>query len=832
MKKLNFNNWIPYLAGILIFVIITLVYFNPLLTGKKLRQDDILRHKGMSKEIVDFREKSGEEPLWTNSMFGGMPAYQISVQYKSNLLRYADKVLDLGIPRPANYVFLYFVGFFILLLVLRVNPWLSIIGAIAFAFSSYFFIILEAGHNSKAHAIAYMAPVLAGILLTYRGRYLWGGLMTAFFLGLELLAGHPQITYYLLLIVLLYGFCELAGSIRKKTYAQFFKATGVLVLAALLALSTNITSLWATWEYGKETIRGKSELTSNIANKTSGLDKDYATQWSYGVGETFTLLIPNAKGGGTELLGNNKDALEKADRTLRQNVARMNQYWGDQPFTSGPVYVGSIIVFLFVLGMFLVKGRLKWVLFSATLLSVMLSWGKNFMPLTDFFLDYIPGYNKFRAVSMTLVIAELCIPLLAMLALNEIIKNQALLKEKRKLFFISFGITGGLALIFYLLPSWFFNFISAQEQDQFRQLTAQYGAAQVKPLVDALEDVRAAVFRADAIRSFFYILLAAVALWLFSAAKFGKGILMAVMGLLIFLDMVFVVARYLNKEDYIRPSRGAVPYEASVADQSILADKSPGYRVLNIAANTFNDAGTSYFHRSIGGYHGAKLRRYQELIDHEIEPEIRRLRAELQNASSYGQLESVFKNTPVLNMLNARYVIIDPAQPPLVNNYVTGPAWCVDDYLIVDNADQEIKALESFNPETTAIIDKRFENQLQGFILSDDSTCMVKLINYKPNHLTYSFNSATDQLVVFSEIYYAKGWKAYISEKEVPFFRANYVLRAMKVPAGNHVIGFKFEPEMFYAGEAISLSGSLLLIVLLIAAVLLSFRRRKMTADE
>ena len=525
MKELRLKQFVPHLVVVLIILVVILAYFSPLLEGKRLKQSDITQWKGMSKEITDFRAKTGEEALWTNSMFGGMPAYQISVQYKGNLIRFIDDIFKFGLPHPANLVFIYFIGFFILLMVLKVDPWLAMAGALAFTFSSYFFIILEAGHNSKAHAIGYMAPVLAGILLTFRGKYIAGGLLTALFLALELRANHLQITYYLAMMVVALGIFELITAIKTKTLPAFAKATGLLVVAALFALSTNITNIWATWEYGKETIRGKSELTTNPENRTSGLDKDYATQWSYGVGETFSLLIPNTKGGASGSLGNNEKAMEKVDAVYAQSLAGQNQYWGDQPFTSGPVYAGAIMVFMFVLGLFILKGNLRWWLLAVTVLSILLSWGRNFMPLTDFFLHYMPGYNKFRAVSMILVIADLAIPLLGILALKEIIEKPQILRDKQKFFYISLGLTGGLALIFYIMPQVFFNFLSSLEQSAIAEQRMSLEAQQLNQfdaLIYNLELARVSIFKADAIRSALFIAIAAGLLWLYSRTKVNR----------------------------------------------------------------------------------------------------------------------------------------------------------------------------------------------------------------------------------------------------------------------------------------------------------------------
>lgn len=809
MKEFRLKKYLPHLTAVLIFLVLTLGYFSPLLEGKKLKQPDISNWKGMSKEIVDYREKTGEEPLWTNSMFGGMPAYQISVEYKSNLIRHADNIFKLGLPHPANLVIIYFLGFFILLMVLRVNPWLAFAGAAAFAFSSYFFIILEAGHNSKAHAIGYMAPVLAGIILSYRGKKIAGALLTALFLALEIRANHLQITYYLMLMVIIFGITELISAFKEKRIPDFLKTTGLLFIAALLAVSTNITSLWATWEYGKETIRGRSELSTNPENRTSGLDKDYATSWSYGRAETFSLLIPNVKGGATGSLGENEKAMDKVDRDWAQTIAGQNHYWGDQPFTSGPVYAGAIMVFLFVLGLFILKGNMRWWLLAATVLSILLSWGKNFMPLTDFFLHYIPGYNKFRAVSMILVIAELTIPLLGILALKEVIEKPELLKQKRRGFFIALGFTAGLALVFFILPQTFFDFLSGMEKSFIaeQRATVDSGqAAQLEQFAHNLTIARVAVFKADAIRTVLFILLAAAALLLYERKSIGKGILTAVISVLILADMVPVAYRYLNNDNFVSKTLVNNPFTPTDANKLISKDSDPNFRVLNTTVSTFQDASTSYFHKSIGGYHGAKLRRYQELIDHHI--------------SKY--------NESVLNMLNTKYFIVtDENRRPTaqLNMDALGHAWFVKEYTLVDNADEEIEALTAFNPEITAVVDKRFSDRLSGFVAAPDSTAQIKLKSYAPNKLKYTYNAATDQLAVFSEIYYDKGWNAYVDGKPAPYLRANYVLRAMAVPAGSHEIEFRFEPVVYRTGESISLAGSLLLLLLLLGYAFTEFRK-------
>lgn len=820
MKNIDVKKLLPYFAAIVIFIIISLAYLNPLLEGKKLRQDDITRHKGMSKEITDFREKTGEEALWTNSMFGGMPAYQISVEYKANLIKYIDKIFRLGLPHPAGLVFLYMLGFFILMISLRVNPWLSVAGAIAFGLSSYFFIILGAGHNSKAHAIGYMAPVVAGFIMTYKGKYIKGGVLTLLFLALEIQAGHPQITYYLFLLLLVFGFSELIYSIKEKTIPAFTRSTLIVLVAAFLAVMTNITSLWATYEYGKYTIRGKTELTTEKENRTSGLDKDYATQWSYGKGETWTLMVPNAKGGASGALANNETAMDKIDPSLRSAVAqnRVSQYWGDQPFTSGPVYAGAFIVFLFIYGLFIVKGRMKWWLLVATLLSIMLAWGKNFMPFNEFFLDYFPGYNKFRAVSMTLVIAELTIPLLGLLALGKILTEPKMIKRKINIFnfkvnpfYLSLGLTAGLSLIFALAPDWFFSFLSDYENQMIARQNASNpeSASQIAEFFGSVELARMAIFKADAIRSFIIILIGGAIIWGFALGKIKKGLTIGLLTVLVLVDMWGIDKRYLNDGNFVGKSKVDKPYTMSAADKLILKDKDPNYRVLNLTVDPFADASTSYFHKSIGGYHGAKLRRYQELYDHQIKGKF---------------------NRDVLNMLNTKYFIqADESRKPVVvpNPQALGNAWFVDEVKMVKNADEELDALSDFHPGKTAIIDQRFTDELNGFLPVNDSSAQIKLIDYKPNDLQYQANSQKDQLAIFSEIYYPEGWNAYVDGLPTSHFRADFVLRAMIIPAGKHRVEFKFEPKVYSIGEKVSFGSSLLVILLLIGFVVYEIMKPK-----
>jgi hypothetical protein len=907
--KIDFKKWLPYGVGILTFLIVVLVYFGPLWQGKQVRQGDNKTFLGVSKEVVDYRQANdGKEALWTNSLFGGMPAYQVSVSKKENLLRYIDSYLfRLSLPRPADYVFLYMLGFFILLLVLKVDPWLSIIGALAFGFSSYFFIILEAGHNSKAHAIGYMAPTLAFIIYTFRSKkYLIGGTFFALFMALELYTNHPQIAYYLMFIVLAYGASELWGAIREKQLLHFTKAVGVLFIGLLLAVAVNLNNYWTTYEYSPETIRGKSELTFDKHIKSSGLDKDYATQWSYGIDETWTLMIPNAKGGGSIPISQYAPkALDEANPQYRQNIAQIGTYWGDQPMTSGPVYVGAIIVFLFILGLLIVPGRLKWSLLAVTLISIFLSWGHNWMAFSNLFFDYFPAYNKFRTVSMILVIAELTMVLLAILALDAIIKRPQLLKENARALYISLALTGGLSLVFYLLPDTFFSFLNKMDLEQLASLQKQYPdqAMLYQELFDELANVRMSIFKADSMRSFLFIVLAAGLIFGYGRKQFNKYAFYGVIGLLIFIDLAAVNHRFLNDDSYEKKSKAKIPYAMTDADRQILQDKSLDFRVFNTTVNTFNDASTSYNHKSIGGYHGAKLRRYQDLIEHHL---------------SVGNME-------VLNMLNTKYFIVggqEQAPQAQMNPSALGNAWFVKNINWVNNADHEIihlgrvieikalgdisklsvygrplqsidtilwtspiftigfdetekkislsrlpikagityvvgndpsntdsnfidlsnlengnllaskqfemREIYDFKPAETAVVDKRFKAYLDQHTFEYSPTASIQLSSYAPNELKYTTHADRSQLAVFSEIYYNKGWNAYLDGKKVDYIRANYVLRSLVVPAGDHTLVFKFEPSSYFIGKQITLiSSSLLILLVLFTTYWEFFVRRK-----
>lgn len=840
MKNLNLKTLIPFVVGILIFVALTYGYFGPMLKGKMLFMSDMALNKGMAKEISDHRAAYNEEPLWTNSMFGGMPSYQISIRYPGNLMYPLRSVLSLGMSSPALMLFNYMFGFFILLLVLRVNPWWSIAGSIAYAFSAYGMIIIAAGHVTAAVAMGYFAPVFAGVILICRGKYFLGGALLTVFMSLELLANHIQNTYYLCIFLAIYVAFDWIMHVRKKEYMPIVKSLGIFILAGAIALSCNITNLWNTYDYAKYTIRGKSELSTNKDNKTSGLDRDYATNWSMGKAETMTLLIPSFKGTTNSMLvSENKDALKKVDPQMRDVVGNTRQYWGDQPFTDSP-YAGAIVMFLFVFGLFIVEGRMKWVLLSAIVLSVMLSWGKNFMWLTDLFLDYFPMYNKFRAVSTMLLVAEFCIPILAVLAIDKLIKEPDIFKRKLKLafskkeisvqnaFFISFGLTGGLSLIFYLMPG-LTDFSSISDSRIYDFYAKSNGAEVAQKIMDNIEIARIALFKADALRSFFFALLGGVAVWMYLKAKMHYGFLIAVLGILILADLWLVDKRHLNDKNFTDKKVEENPFPATTADKLILEDKE-NYRVLNLSLREgpFNDASVSFHHKSIGGYHAAKLRRYQELIDAHIINEMTAIGETLNTSPTDSAMRITFAGNGVLNMLNTRYFIYNPEAPPIRNRYALGNAWFVKDLKVVKNADEEIKELGSINPATTAVVDDTFSTEIQGFVPKPDPTAKIELASYKANHLVYTSETASEQVAVFSEIYYKDGWDVFVDGEQKSYFRVNYVLRAMKVPAGKHTIEFKFHPPNYYLGDKIALISSITMFVVVAFFLFMAWRRKEL----
>ena len=826
------KNILSIIAAIVAFAVITLVYFTPVLQGKRIKQHDIEMHLGMSQEINQYREATGEQTLWTDAPFGGMPAWNISIAPKGNLTEPFYQALKIGMPQSLGSVFICMLGFFVLLLVLDCGFWISFIGAIAYGFTSYLFIVIGAGHNAKAMAMAYMAPVIAGVLLAYKGKYLWGWLLTAFALAFEIKTGHLQITYYLALIIVILIVAEFISDIKNKKLGHFFKASIGLAVAAIIGILTCSTTLYGSYEFGKETTRGKPVLTRNEDNQSKGLDRDYITQWSYGKGETWSLLIPNAKGGASAYIGKQNPALEKADRQFKDNIAQSNAYWGDQPGTSGPVYVGAIVVFLFVLGALTVKGKLKWALLIATLLSILLSWGKNFMGFTNFFLDYVPGYDKFRAVSMTLVIAEVTMPLLGFLGLAEIAKDPEGFKKNQKKFFIALGITAGICLLFLIAPKLFFNFLSQGEAEQFAQLSSGKDGSVYAAFASQLENVRIAIFRKDALRSLLFILLAAVPIFLYGKGKLKAQIAFPILAVLVLVDMFPIDKRYLNNDNFIDKSRFNKPFTATAADQAILADNALSFRVADITKDMFNDASTCYFHKSLGGYSGAKLRRYQDVITQYLGGELNQLRG----AKSAQDMMQALAQLKVLNMMNTKYIIYNPNAQPFPNDFAYGTAWIANDVHWVDTPNEEIDAIATTDVQRTAILNKEFENKVGDYQLMDSIAPQIELTEYQPNKLTYNFKSALRQaqgpgtakyLVVFSEIWTEKGWKMTIDGQEQPLLRANYILRAAMVPAGEHEIVMEYAPKAYTTCNTVVFISSLIMILGLVAALFFTFKPKK-----
>ncbi|HCC71039.1 MAG TPA: hypothetical protein DEQ09_07815, partial [Bacteroidales bacterium] len=771
------------------------------------------------KEIQDHRNEFNEEPLWTNSMFGGMPAYLISTYYPGNIFK---PVYDLfrspGIPIAP--ILLLMLGFYIMLLSFRVNPWLSLLGSIAYGFSSYFFIILAAGHNTKAMALAYMAPLIGSIVYAYRRDRITGSILTAIFLTLQLIANHLQITYYTFIIVLIFGIVELVHSIKTNKLPDLMKTTLMLAGAAIIALSINFANLYVTFEYGKYSMRGKSELSTDPEDKTSGLDRSYATNWSYGIDETLTLLIPNMKGGATQPFDRNSETV----KALRQNNAAQYiqgifQYWGTQPNTSGPVYVGSIIFLLFIMGLVLIKGPYKWWLLAATVISVLLAWGKNFMFFTNLFFDFFPGYSKFRAVTMILVIAEFCMPLLGILALNRILNQEIKKPELIKAIKIGLGITGGILLLILLFPGLAGSFISPNESQFPEWLKASL-------IADRKE-----MLRTDALRSLIFVIAATTTIY-FMYIKKIKGIhAVIILVLLVVIDMWPVNKRYLNNDDFVRQKEADRTFTPTAADNYILRDTSV-YRVLNLTVSTFNDGKTSYLHHSVGGYHGAKIRRYQDLIDHCMGIEISNFTNELSKLTSADQIEPLYKELNALNMLNTKYIIINPDSPPLVNSSALGNAWFVESYHLAQNPDKELEAVNAIDPANEAVFNVKYQDRLSRIKFDSTAQGNIDLVSYRANKLIYNYESPVPRLTVFSEIYYPAGWKAYIDGEPVDHFRANYILRAMIIPDGKHEIIFRFDPASYKTGNRVSLIGSILLYILIAASVYFLIKRKSIVNAE
>lgn len=837
MAKYNHNKtimevWKKYgldVAAVVLFALISFAYFVPAsLDGRILFQHDASAGRGMGHEQQTYFERTGERTRWTNSVFGGMPTYQTAPSYKSTDA--LSKVMDayhLWLPENVWYVFAYLLGFYILLRAFDFRQELAVLGSIIWAFSSYFFIIIAAGHIWKVMALAYLPPMIAGLVLAYRGKYLWGFILTALFTAFEVKANHVQMTYYYLFVVLFMVIAYLVQAIKNKQLLHFGKATAVCAAAACLGICMNLSNLYHTWEYSKESMRGKSELVkANTANQTnSGLERDYITQWSYGIGETWTLLIPNAKGGASVPLSQNETAMKKADPNFIQIYQQIGQYWGEQPGTSGPVYVGAFVLMLFILALFIVKGPMKWALLAATVLSVLLSWGKNFMSLTNFFIDYMPMYAKFRTVASILVIAEFTIPLLAMLGLKKILDTPSVLNKQIKYVYISFGLTAGFCLLFALMPSVFFsNFVSAQELEAMKSIPAEYQGQ----LIANLREMRQAIFTDDCWRSFFIIVIGTFLLLLYRANKLKKSAFVGLVIVLCLVDMWQVNKRYLNDGMFVEKSVRDNPIEMTPTDQQILQTKELDYRVLNLATSTFNENETSYFHKSIGGYHPAKLRRYQEMIETYIAPEMEKLMKSIFEAQGDMTKLNGDSISPVLNMLNTKFFIM-PLQGgqtvPLKNPYAFGNAWFVDKVTYVNNANEELEMVGKLNLRAEAVADKKFRDVL-GSSCEQDHHAQVTMKTYEPNQLTYEVESAKGGVLVFSENYYPE-WTATVDGKEVPVGRVNYILRAIQVKPGKHQVVLSFFPKSVDRTETVAYIAFALLVICILLGIGLEIRQRK-----
>ena len=875
----NINNIlkksIPHFTAILVFIVISGIYFSPQLKGYLLRQSDVEQYIGMSKEIYDYRAKYDEEPLWTNSAFGGMPAYQISTK-NSNLINSLKNYILKIMPRPIGYMFFLMIGFYILLLCFNVNPWLAIIGSIAFGLSSINILYLGTGHNAKVHAISFIPPIAGSIIYAYRKNFLTGSAMLSFFTCLHLSANHVQMTYYMLYLIIAIVIVEFYSYMKNNLLPKFFKISMVLLLAGVLGVLPTISNLIVTYEYGKHTIRGKSELTISADNKTSNnrndaLDSDYIKQYSLGFGEIWSLAIPNIKGGSSGMLGNNKEFINKVHPDYRSTIAQYSSYWGDQYSSGGAFYFGASIFLLFVLGIFFVKDKIKWALLAVSLLAIILSW--KYSHILDMFIKYVPLFNKFRDTKMMLILVQLSFPLLGFLFLNNFIKNGV---DKKRFLYVSLGISS-LFLLFYMIPATWFDFLSKMEIQHFNNQLSNYNnnpnvLMQIEEFKKELIDIRIDIFKKDCLRSLFFILATATIIYLVIIRKLRERTFLLILSILVLVDLWSVDKRYLNNEKkgsqyklWVDSQKYKNPFKATVADNEILKyemESSPmlverineevsklknvkklksaefqieqekiifrelnfstNYRVFSIL-NPFISSRTSYFHKSLGGYHGAKLKKYNELIDFHISREYAEIYSILRSNPTREKIQELLKNNiPVLNMLNTKYIIYQLSAPPIINPYHYGNSWFVDNITYVVNADEEILSLKSIN-STTAILNEKYKNQIPESI-KYDSTSTIQMESYKPNHLTYKTSAQNDQLAVFSEIFYEDGWNAYLDGNKKDYFKANYLLRAMNVPAGNHIIEFKFEPESYYTGRKLSFAGSGLIIIFILGILFQAYR--------
>ncbi|ERJ61459.1 YfhO family protein [Sphingobacterium paucimobilis] len=816
------KNWFKenssHLIVTAIFFVLVFFYFSPVWQGKALSQHDVMQAMGSQKELFDYKAQDGHAPQWTNSMFGGMPTYQIWYEHTTNVTTYLSRVIKTVFPSPADVVLIYLLGSYFLLCVLRIKPWLAAVGAIAITFSSYNFIYIEAGHVNKAYAIAYLAPIIGAVLLCYRGSKLWGPILLAVFLALEIRTNHVQMTYYLFIALLVFVGFELYYAIRDKKVPAFAKATGLQLGAMAIAVAVNATVLFPTYEYSKLTTRGKANIVKvEEGGKSGGLDKEYAYAWSQGVGENITFLIPNAYGGKTQgVLGADSHVVKffvglgAPQSQALQMAQSLPTYWGEKSFTSGPWYFGAGIIFLFVLGIFVVKDRLKWWILSAIGLTILLSFGRHFPFVSDLFFDYFPMYNKFRAVESILIIPSILIPLLAVMAVNELINRGSEIVQLDKKVLYSFGIVAAICLVVALMPN-ILAFKTSTHQEFISMLTQNFGDANLANQLSAeLIKDRADLASADAWRSLGIVLVVFALTWFFVKKKLSANVLVIGVGLITLLDLWTVDKRYLNNDTFVSESMTKNPIQEREVDQLIRMDKDPHYRVLDLTTNPFSDAKASYFHKSLGGYHAAKLMRFQELLEHQFNGAI---------------------NEDVLDMFNVRYVITrdqdNGAERIQRRSTATGNVWFVDKVTFVKDNAQEMQAISSFDPAKEAFVHEEFKGKLDANRLGRPNNAEIKLTSYHPDKMEYEYTAPNDVFAVFSEVYYDKGWKAYVDGEEVPIIRADYILRGLQLPGGNHKIEFVFDPQTMKVSNIVSLIGSIILVLGLVGVIVVSRKKKK-----
>ncbi len=788
--KRNIPAWVPYVVAIVLFLALSMLYFAPQFEGKTLAMGDITQYEGMSRDIKQMQKTTGEDPQWTGAAFSGMPAYMINIEYPSMVIKNWSTDLANAFGRPAVLIFLALVSFWVMLLLWGMNPLVAIVPAIAYGFSTYSILIIGAGHITKMFAFAYAPLLVGGVMYTLRGRHMvLGGLLTALFAALQIAANHPQITYYFGIVIVAAWVNELVTAIRTKAVRHFTQATVVLALAAVLAVGANLSSLYYTAQHQPDTTRGGSELAeAHAGDNSAGLDIDYATAWSYGRTESLNMFIPNLMGGSSSggFAPDGEVASALRPYGARGLATQLPAYWGDQPMTAGPTYVGAVALFLAVLALVLLRGREKWWLVVVSLFAWLLSLGSNLMWFTELMFEWLPAYDKFRAVSTALVVVQWSVPLLAALVLWRVWRAE----YDRRTLLVGVGkaaaVLGGLALLFVLAGRAMFSF--AAPYDGSMGLPAD--------VLAAMQSERASMLVSDALRSLIFVVIAGGLVALYAVGKMGRWAMVATLGVLVGVDMIGVDRRYLAWDDFVTPMQTTI--QPTEANKAIMSDKSLGYRVANLAVSTFNDATTSYFHRSVGGYHGAKLSRYQDLIDHQL------LRG----------------NPEIYDMLNTKYFIVPDeesgAPTAVLNEGANGAAWFVDEVVWASTPHEEMSALDALDSRTEAVVEERFRPMLEGVELGSGE---VELVRYQPNRLVYRYNAPKGGLCVFSEIYYDKGWTAYVDGRESEYLRADYVLRAMVLPAGDHTVEWRFRAPKFDTMEAITLCFSLTILVGLLLCV-------------